>query len=97
LFFPLYQESNYPSEWKRSLFEEDQPVTPTDWMNRSGYFDRNLNSWLSAIGIKIKKFLGGVEPLNLGWLYDPLRYLTAVTIRQVCLTFINFLNFYILG
>jgi hypothetical protein len=52
-------------------------------MNRSGYFDRNLNSWLSAIGIKIKKFLGGVEPLNLGWLYDPLRYLTAVTIRQV--------------
>ncbi len=58
-------------------------MTPVDWIIRSGYFDRNLNSWLSAIEIKIKKFLGGIEPLNLGWLYDPLRYLTAVTIRQV--------------
>ncbi len=52
-------------------------------MVRSGLFDRKLDSWLSGIGDKIRRFLGGVEPLNLGWLGDPLRYLTAVTIRQV--------------
>ena len=52
-------------------------------MVRSGFFDRKLESWISGVGDKIRRFLGGVEPLNLGWLSDPLRYLTAVTIRQV--------------
>ena len=45
--------------------------------------DPKLSSWLSSVDVKIKRFLGGVEPLNLCWLYDPLRYLTAVSIRQV--------------
>ena len=43
----------------------------------------HFQSWITEIGDKIRRFLGGVEPLNLGWLTDPLRYLTAVTIRQV--------------
>ena len=31
----------------------------------------------------MKNFLGDVEPVNLGWLYDPLRYLSAVNIRHL--------------
>ena len=33
--------------------------------------------------IKVKQFLGDVEPVNLGWFYDPLRYLNAVSIRHL--------------
>ena len=39
--------------------------------------------WLQQLESKVKNFLGDVEPVNLGWLYDPLRYLSAVNIRHL--------------
>jgi flagellar biosynthesis GTPase FlhF/predicted nucleic acid-binding Zn-ribbon protein len=60
-----------------------QLCTPMSWQRRSGVRNRRLNHWLDELQQKVNKFLGDVEPVDLGWLYDPLRYLSAVSIRHL--------------
>ena len=56
---------------------------PIDWQQSSGIRNRRLDGWLQELESKVKNFLGDKEPVNLGWLYDPLRYLSAVNIRHL--------------
>ena len=59
----------------------------THWMTKifDSYYTYVLFfvGWLQQLESKVKNFLGDVEPVNLGWLYDPLRYLSAVNIRHL--------------
>ncbi len=60
-----------------------QLITPVPWQLKSGVHNRQLDEWLDDVREKVSNFLGDVEPVNLGWLADPLRYLSAVEIRHL--------------
>ena len=70
-------KSQHDQEWFQQL------RTPTNWQLLSGIKNRRLDGWLEELRIKVKNFLGDVEPVNFGWFYDPLRYLNAVSIRHL--------------
>ena len=57
--------------------------TPEHWQALSAVSNRRLDSWLTELSVKVSNFLGDVDPVNLGWFYDPLRYLNAVSIRHL--------------
>ena len=69
--------NQHDTEWYQQL------RTPLEWQLSSGIRNRKLDGWLQEMESKVKNFLGDKEPVNLGWLYDPLRYLSAVNIRHL--------------
>ena len=69
--------SDQDQEWFQQL------RTPKAWQKLSAIKNRRLDGWLEEMRIKVKNFLGDVEPVNLGWFYDPHRYLNAVSIRHL--------------
>lgn len=69
--------TQHDQEWFQQL------RTPKTWQLLSGIKNRRLDGWLEEMRIKVKNFLGDVDPVNLGWFYDPLRYLNAVSIRHL--------------
>ena len=78
-------QSDSVGKWKEAITSHElrQISTPINWISRSGVYNFNLESWLNAMQIKVDKFLGNVEPINLSWLFDPQRYLSSVTIRHI--------------
>ena len=78
-------QSDSFADWKEAIktFDLKHIPTPTYWISKSGVYNFNLESWIKALQVKIEKYLGNVEPINLSWLFDPQRYLSSVTIRHI--------------
>ena len=73
--------SRFTRECDQEWFQ--QLRTPDHWQAISAVSNRRLDSWLTELSVKVSNFLGDVDPVNLGWFYDPLRYLNAVSIRHL--------------
>ena len=73
--------SRFTRECDQEWFQ--QLRTPEHWQAISAVSNRRLDSWLTELSVKVTNFLGDVDPVNLGWFYDPLRYLNAVSIRHL--------------